>query len=607
MTIQAGISCKWTNDSQRFLLEHLDTIHESPSHIYHSALPFIPPTTWLQEYYGSELSPEIKVIRGLPDGWGVCSRAVSLDTEVYEISYSNNTVAIGSGHTDIIILDVITGSQIAILSEHQGEVNSVTFSSDGRSLVSGSDDKTVKLWDMQTGGAIKTFSGHTELVRSVSISEDCATIASGSFDKTIRLWDTQTGECCHIIEQKKAEVYTIKFSPISPQHFLSMSKHKVLQLDVRGQQVGPTFKGTYADFSPNGTQIVSCYKDVATVRNSGSGAVVSTFPVVLDSGQHCCFSPDGRLVAVAAGSTAYVWDITSSEPHPIETFIGHTNDISSLVFSSHSSLISASVDKSVRFWKIGAGPTDLVGTDPKSISPTPVTIVSITLRAKDGIYITSDSDGAVRTCDIFTGLCKASFQTQAKGDNKRDIQLIRGRLVLAWYTDGKIEIWDVEKEELLLTVDGPRQFEDIKISEDGSRFFSVGARVIQAQSMQTGKIVGKAEIAFIEANTASLTVHGLKVWVHYPNAETQVWTFRTLLLPPVWSPNMPLHILHPKGTVLWDAGPSFVKEEATGKVVFQLPRKYGKPVNVQWNDQYLVASFISGEVLVLDFSHMLPL
>ena len=604
--IQAGISCKWTNDSQWFLLEHLDSIQKSPSQIYHSALPFSPSTTWLQECYGSELLQEVKVVKGLLAGWGICSHTVSLGTTMYGISYFDNTVAVGSGHQDITILDAITGSCKTTLSGHTDGVLSVVFSSDGRSLVSGSVDNTVKLWDMQTGGAIKTFSGHTEEVRSVSISVDCTTIASGSFDNTVRVWDTQTGECHHIIKQQ-GKVYNVKFSPVNSQYFVFMSNHEIKQWNISGHQVGSAFKGSGVDFSPDGTQIVSRYKNGAQVQNTSTGVVVATFPVVIDNGQWICFSPDGRFVAVSTGTIAHVWDITSSEPHLIEAFMGHTDEIQCFAWLSPSSLISASIDQSVKFWQIRAQSTDLVGTDSKSVSLTPVTVMSITLQAKDNIYITSDSDGVVRTCDIFTGLCKASYQTPAKGADKRDIRLINGKLVLVWHTHQKIKIWDVQKEDLLLTVNGAEDLEDMKISEDGSRFFSLGARVVQAQSMQAGEVVGKAEIKYLPYDVGSLATSGSRVWIYYPAAETQVWDFGTPDSPPVQLPNTPLHILHPTGTMLWDTGLSCVKEKASGKVVFWLCKRYGKPVNVQWSDQYLVACFISGEVLVLDFTHVLPL
>ena len=606
MNVQVGVSCKWTHDSQQFLLEHFDTICESPSQIYHSALPFCPPTTWLQECYHSEFSQEVKVVKGLSAGWGIWSHTVSLGTYVYEISYFNNTVAIGSGHRDIIILDAITGNKRTILSGHTDEVLSVAFSSDGRLLVSGSGDKTIKLWDMQTGGATNTLSGHTEVIRSVSISVDCATIASGSFDQTVRLWDTCTGECHHIIKQQ-SRVHSMKFSPTDPQLFLFVSGYTIWQWSIGGYQVGPSFEGVYADFSPDGTQTVSRYRKVAMVQNSSSRVIMVEFPVVQDNTQRCCFSPDGRLIAVSAGNTTYIWDITNSEPHLVETVTGHTDTIKSLTFSSPSSLISGSVDGSVKFWKIGAWLKDLVRADPKSIPPTPATIMSITLQVKDGIYITSDSDGEVRICDIFTGLCKTSFQTPAKGTDKRDIQAVNGRLILAWHTDRKIKIWDIEKAELLLMIDGPRYFEDIKISGDGSRVLSIGARVIQAQSMQTGEVVGKAEIEFVDANTASLTVHGSRVWVHHPDTESQVWDFGIPDSHPAQLLDAPLHILHPTGAILWDAGLSCVKDNITGRVVFQLSKRHGRPVNVCWNNQYLVASFISGEVLILDFSHIFPL
>ena len=603
---QAGISCKWINDSQSFLLEHLDTINGSPSHIYHSALPSSSHSTWLQECYGSELLQEVKVVKGLSAEWSTCSHTVSLGTSVFEISFWNNIVAVASGQRDIIILDVVTGSQTALLSGHADEVNSVAFSSDGRLLVSGSDDKTVKLWDVQTGGTIQTFSGHTNLVHSVSISVDSATIVSGSFDDTIRAWNVQTGECCCIIESE-GETRLVKFSPIDPQRFLSMGDNGGSQWNITGHQAGPKFDRCYFDFSPDGTQLVLRHQESVTIQDSSSGKVVAEFQTNEVNIMCCCFSPDGRVVAVSAGSMASIWNIASTEPYLIETFIGHTDVITSFAFSSSSSLISGSRDGLVKFWKISTQPTDFVGTDPQSISPTPVTIMSITLPAEDNIFITSDSDGIVRTWDIFTGLCKASFQTPVKDSNERDVQLINGRLVLAWHVDQKIKIWDVENKELLLITDGPSHLEDIKISEDGSRVFSIGARVIQAQSVQTGEIVGKAGIKLINRNLASLTVYGSRVWIRYPNANSQVWDFGVLDSPPVQLPDISLHILHPNGTMLWDTGPSCVKESATGKVVFWLSKRYGRPVNLKWNNQCLLVSFISGEVLVLNFSYVHPL
>ena len=110
---------------------------------------------------------------------------------------------------------------------------------------------------------------------------------------------------------------------------------------------------------------------------------------------------------------------TSPDPHPIGTFVGHTRDIHSLVFPS-SYLISASEDQSVKFWQIGVLSTD----DPESTPPASASIESISLQARDGIAISSDSAGMVKTWDILTGLCKASFQTPAQGYTYRDAQLI---------------------------------------------------------------------------------------------------------------------------------------------------------------------------------------
>ena len=545
------------------------------------------------------------MLKGLPAGWGTCSRTVFFGSPINGISLWNNTIAVGIGRGDIITLDLITGSQTAIFLGHTDQVSSIIFSSDGKSLVSGGHDTTVKLWDTQTGGVVKTFVGHTSLVRSVSISADHSTIASGSFDGTVRLWDIQTGECRHVINQSTS-VYSVCFSPRDPQYFLSVSGVNVSQWDINGNQVGLTFDGDYGVFSADSTQVISYYKTTAMIRNFSSGEIIARFHLTPNWYRpHFCFSPNGRLVVASSGSIVYVWDITSSEPHLIETFTGHSGPIISLIFPSPSSFISVSLDRTVKFWQIHTPSMDLIKTDSEAVPLTSAIIMSITLHIECGITITSDSDGVVKTWDISTGLCKTSFQTPAKGTRKRDVQMTSNSLVLVWYSDEKINIWDVEKEKLLFSVDGPSSLEDLKMSEDGSKVFLLDESSIKAWSIQTGETVGAAGTRSGVHSSGSLTVDGSKVWVHNSHAGDQVWDFGIPDSSPVELSNVPLTRLHPDGAVLWDSSLPGIKEKATGKVIFRLSKRYGRPVHVQWNGQHLVACFIAGEVLTLDFSHVI--
>ena len=596
----------WVNDSQRLLLEYFDTIHNSPSQIYHSALPFSPPSSWLHKCYSVEFPQEVKVVRGLPAEWGMCFRTVTLNSTPWALAIWKDTIAVSLESGDIIILDRVTGSQTATLSGHTDHVRSIVFSPNGTQLISGSHDKTVNLWDVQTGNIIKTFSSHISWVLSVSMSVDHTMIASGSSDKTIRLWDIQTGECYHIIKQQK-EVQYVRFSPMNSQHLISVSGGKVWQWDISGHQISPTYDGSCVCISSDGTQFVSCHGAAVVVQNSNSGAIMTKFHVTGDNANHCCFSPNDSLVAVTAGSTIYVWDITGLDPHIVKTFVGHTSLTTSLVFSSPSSLISSSHDQSVKFWQIGTSLVDPSETNLKSTSLTSAPIKSITLQVKDSIAISSDADGVVRTWDISTGLCKKSLQTPARDYHMSDVLLTNGRLIFVWQKDKQIYIWDVEKEELLKTVDlvqhGNEEVENVRISGDGSKVFCLWWKSIQAWSIWTGDCVGKVGLK-ISGSKRSLTVDRARVWVHSPALEPQGWDFGIPDSPPVQLSSM--SIPHLNDTKWWDTHQSKIKDIITGKVVFQLGGRFSKPVDSQWDGQYLVAGYQSGEVLILDFNYLFP-
>ena len=559
------------------------------------------------------------MVKGTRAKWGTCSRTVLLGSHIPAISYWDNIIAVGSVDGDIIILGAISGSQIAVLSGHTMEVKCLTFSSDGKSLVSGSNDNTVKLWDVQTGGVIKTFYGHTDWVLSVSISADQTRISSGSHDETIHLWDIHTGEPLCVIKQEQSVPY-VKFSPKNPQHIIFESRGKTWQWDVNGHQISPAYDDICIAFSPDHTLFALCNKNIVTVQNSDSKAIVAKFHVANGYATQCCFSPDGRLVAAADYSgTVYVWDIASPGPHPIETFVGHTGLITSLIFPSPSSLISVSEDKSIKFWQISILSTDPVATDLGSTPLTPPIIRSVSLQTRAGIAISSDADGKIKTWDTSTGLCKATFQIQIPAIKGMtcglgDAKIIDGRLIFVWCMNRKIYICDTEKGELLQTLDPSdlsisSQCWGLRISGDGSKVFCLFDRTIKAWSMWSWEVVGEVEVGLEgELYLDSLCIYSSRVRIHSKDSLAQEgWDFGTSGSSPIpFDPSTERPHLEFIGGTSWQTdGPSWIKNTVTGKGVFQLSGEYAKPIDVQWDGQYLVAGYEFGEVLVLDFHHVL--
>jgi WD40 repeat protein len=428
-------------------------------------------------------------------------------------------------------------------------------------------------------------------------------VASGSWDRTICLWNVQTGECSYVIKEHDRVRY-VGFFPMSSKHLISVSGDELQQWDINGNQIGSTCSGSYVAFSPDGTQLALCKGSAVTVQSIKSRENIAEFHISGSITRNCCFSSDGRLIAASSDNIAYVWDLSLSSPSPIEVFIGHAHGIKALAFSSPSSLISISVDRPVKFWQIGTSMTDLVEIDSESTAHHSAQVMSVTLQATYGITITSNSDGVVRIWDILTGHCKESIQTPLKGSHMRDVQLIDNRLTVIWYADKNIYIWDAtRKKPLPVSISSLVDIEDLKISRDGSIFFCLSVYSILAYSLK-GKLIGQVDFEDAKCRE-SLIVDGPKVWAHHLQLEWKGWDFK-IPHSPIQLPNIVIRKLHSNSTMLWDTILSRIQDTTSGRVIFQLGAGLGMPADVQWNNQYLVACFRSGKVLVLDCTSILP-
>ncbi|KZW00584.1 hypothetical protein EXIGLDRAFT_745601 [Exidia glandulosa HHB12029] len=88
------------------------------------------------------------------------------------------------------IWDVDTCEQIGTsLHGHSTDVTSLSWSSDGKQLVSTSNDMSVRFWDVETCTAVgEPLWGHTGGVTGAVISLDGSRIVSGACDCTLRVW-----------------------------------------------------------------------------------------------------------------------------------------------------------------------------------------------------------------------------------------------------------------------------------------------------------------------------------------------------------------------------------------------------------------------------------
>ncbi len=114
--------------------------------------------------------------------------------EAVVVSRDGKTIHTGGLDKTIRSWDSKTGQVTRAVDAHSSYIQSLALSADGRQLASGSLSGEIRLWNEADGRLLRTLPGHANTVYSLAFSPDGKRLVSGSFDRTVKLWHTATGK-----------------------------------------------------------------------------------------------------------------------------------------------------------------------------------------------------------------------------------------------------------------------------------------------------------------------------------------------------------------------------------------------------------------------------
>ena len=256
----------------------------------------------------------------------------------------------------IKLLNVNTGQEYSISSEHPVRTKGLSFSPDSKILASGSYQK-IYLWNAETGVHLSTLGeqinsgkarkfaskilnippseGHTDWIRTLTFSPNGCFLATGSEDKTVRLWDLSKGHEVSFPGRHVDWVNALSFSPDS----------RLLASGSEDGQIKLWDAWNVFTRVSNGEVLkISMDSEISIVGRHENGV------------RALGFSSDNRLLASGGeDGTIQLWDVSSN--FPLSTLTGHTGWIYALMFLCNDRVLASGggKDNTIRLWNTSTG------------------------------------------------------------------------------------------------------------------------------------------------------------------------------------------------------------------------------------------------------------
>ncbi|MGH3825571.1 MAG: TIR domain-containing protein [Pseudonocardiaceae bacterium] len=355
------------------------------------------------------------------------------------------------------------------LAGHRGEVTSVAFAPDGRTLATGSDDGTAILWDLTNPAhPWQRLTGHRSLVSSVAFAPDGRTLATGSDDGTAILWDltnpARPRQLGQPLSGHLGRVTSVAFAPDGRTLATGSDDGTAIlwSLDNSAQprQLGRPLTGHHSlvsavVFADDGHTLLTSSSDGTTIRwdltNPAQPQLRERSPTHRSPlVPAMVVSRDGKIQAtVNPDGTVILWDITD-RAHPRrlgQPLSAHTNLIAPVAFSPDGNIVAtASDDGTVILWDL----TDRARPQRfgETLTGPANLVISVAFAADGRTFATGSADGTVILWDLTDRARPQRLGQPLTGHTSSVNSLMfapNGNILATGSSDGTVILWDLTR------------------------------------------------------------------------------------------------------------------------------------------------------------------
>jgi WD40 repeat protein/tetratricopeptide (TPR) repeat protein/tRNA A-37 threonylcarbamoyl transferase component Bud32 len=336
---------------------------------------------------------------------------------VYAVTYSADGKKLLTGGEDGTgrIWDAATGEPMPILLQHSQPVRAAAFSPDGRQAITGCDDGIARVWDTSTGQALHSLSGHGKAVYAAAFSPDGRLLATGGGDGTVRLWDAATGQPSGKPLSQPPSVSALAFSPngkllvsggeeLPRVRLWDVEKGQLIRYldDYKGdplRSATPWGTALCVAFSPDGRMVAAGYGSFgARLWNVETGNPVGQKLSHESWVFAIAFSPDGQnIVTGSRDGTALLW--RTATQRPIGAPFKHLTSVRAVAFAPDGrTILTGSEDPAARLWEVVEGEPS-----PLLLRHRGAKVQSVAISRDGALALTGSADRTARLWDARTG------------------------------------------------------------------------------------------------------------------------------------------------------------------------------------------------------------